>query len=398
MPKRAITQLFLDRISPPKAGVVVYWDSNQPGLGLRISATGAKSWFTMYRVNGRQVKETIGTLATIPSVAEARRRALSSLEKARSGVNPVEERKAAKTRTAGNTVAAAAARYLASCDRNLAPKTAREWRRIFQHDVLPRWGERPLAEITKGDVLVLLDEKAARRERKGTAEGAGVQANRTLTRLRTFFRWCVANDICTADPTLGVRKPVKEASRDRVLTDDEIMRFWDGSVPLCRLLLLTAQRVGEVSGMRWSEIDFDSRTWTIPKERAKNGKAHTVHLSSLATEVLAEVPHRGDRLFTGNNIDGIKARLEAAVGAGDWTLHDLRRTAVTGMARLGIAPHVADRVLNHQAGTIRGVAAVYNRFEYLEERKAALEAWGRFVDSLVRPGGAGNVVPLRGNA
>jgi integrase len=398
MPKRAITQLFLDRLGPPKAGVTVYWDSHQPGLALRVSATGARSWFCMYRVAGKQIKETLGTVATIPRVDEARRRAHLSLEKARSGVDPVAARRAAAVRDAGNTVAAAVARYLAHCDRNHKPKTAYEWRRVFDHDVLPRWGERPLSAITKGDVLELVHEKAATRQRrrKDASEGAGVQANRTLMRVRTFFKWCVANDLCVVDPTAGVRKPVKEASRDRVLSDEEIVRLWNAGDPLARLLLLTAQRRGEVEFMRWSEIDLDKRTWTIPKERAKNGKAHTVHLSEAAIDVLAEVPHRGDRLFPGNRpVEGLKPKLDAAVGAGDWVLHDVRRTATTGMARLGIAPHVADKILNHVSGTIRGVAAIYNKFEYLEERKAALEAWGRYVIGLVRPSET-NVVPLRG--
>jgi integrase len=159
------------------------------------------------------------------------------------------------------------------------------------------------------------------------------------------------------------------------------------------LKLLTAQRESEVAGMRWSELDLVARTWTIPGARAKNGKPHIVHLNPLAVELLDQVPRIVDQglLFSGNGITPVsgfssaKARLDAAMGATDWVLHDLRRTATTGLARLGIAPHVADKVLNHAAGTIRGVAATYNRFEYLAERQAALDAWGRLVESLVRP-------------
>jgi integrase len=243
-----------------------------------------------------------------------------------------------------------------------------------------------------------------------------------LTRLRTFFGWCVANDLVPADPTVGVHKPAKESPRDRVLTDDELRAFWQATETLrsnrkdgvdfgslFRLLLLTAQRENEVAGMRWAEVDLQARTWMIPGARTKNGKPHTVHLSGLAMEVLAQVPQAADAdlLFSGtgttaaSGFSRAKARLDSALPAAlgaepdAWVLHDLRRTATTGMARLGIAPHVADRVLNHTAGTIRGVAAIYNRFEYLDERKAALEAWGRFVETLVRPVDS-NVVPLRG--
>src|SRR5262249_22788969 len=171
------------------------------------------------------------------------------------------------------------------------------------------------------------------------------------------------------------------------------------------LLLLTAQRRDEVGGMRWSELDLDEqRTWTIPGSRSKNGKAHVVHLSSFAIETLDRLPQldESEFVFTTNGrtpVSGFsvaKARLDALMGETPWwTLHDLRRSAASGMARLGIAPHVVDKILNHQSGTIRGVAAVYNRFEYLPERAAALDAWSRFVEALVRPVPS-NVVSLRG--
>lgn len=224
MPTLRLTQAAVERQSAPSTGRLVYWDRHLPGFGLRITAKGAKSWVAMYRVNGKTVMETIGTLVRIPKVVSARKLARDSMEKAAAGENPVKEKKEAAKRTAANTVRLAVDRYLAQCDRDLKPKTAREWRRIFEHDVLPRWGERPLAEIAKGDVLELLHDKATGRERKrqGATGGATVQANRTLTRLRTFFRWCIANDLLRTDPTAEVRKPAKEAPRDRVLSDDEI--------------------------------------------------------------------------------------------------------------------------------------------------------------------------------
>jgi integrase len=303
----------------------------------------------------------------------------------------------------------------------LKPKTAREWRRIYEHDVLPRWGERQIAEITKTDVLELVNDKAAKRERKrqGLTDGAAVQAGKMLTRLRTFFGWAAANDLVTADPTAGVRRPAKEASRDRVLRDDEIAAFWIATErfghpfgPLLRLLLLTAQRESEVAGLQWPEIEGE--TWTIPGNRAKNGKPHIVPLCALAVETIEAVPHIAGQslLFSHTGItpvsgwSKVKQRLDVLMlvalreAASDdaklepWVLHDLRRTATTGMARLGIAPHVADRVLNHTAGTIRGVTAIYNRFEYLDERRAALEAWGREVERLIGRAPP-NVVRLR---
>ncbi len=317
------------------------------------------------------------------------------MAKAAAGANPVAERRAA------HSVASAVSRFVAEyCSRNLRPSTAKEWGRILEHDVVSRWGERPLTQVAKGDVLELIGDKAAQRERvrRGQDAGAGVQANRTLARLRTFCRWAVANDLIENDPTVGVRMPARETARDRVLSDSEIERFWNGAgqldlpyCPLFRLMLLTAQRGGEVTGMNWGEVDLDACIWTIPASRAKNGKQHVVHLSALAMEVLQQLPRQGERVFTGPrgsselDLGRPKARVAAEMGATDWVLHDLRRTATTGMARHGIAPHVVDRILNHQSGTIRGVAAVYNRHAYLDERRAALELWGRFVEGLVRP-------------
>jgi integrase len=428
VPTLRLTQLAAERQGPPKSGRIIYWDRLLPGFGLRLTAKGARSWVAMYRVGGRSVMQTLGPMARL-RVEEARQLARECMAKAASGTNPVAEKrnKARQAETAAaiaaaNTMGAAARRYLAE-SRNartgaiLRVKTAREWRRIFEHDVLPRWGERPLAEITKADVLELVNDKAGRRERerKGRTDGAAVQAGKILARLRTFFAWAAANDLIAADPTAGVRKPAKEIARDRVLSDDEIRLFWQATDSLgppfgalFRLLLLTAQRLSEVGGVRWSEISEDG-IWEIPGDRAKNGKLHFVHLSPQAQEIIAALPRIAgqDLLFSGtgrtpaSGISGAKDRLDLHMAAltereiAPWTLHDLRRTVTTGLARLGIPPHVADRILNHQAGTIRGVAAVYNRFEYLEERKAALAAWGRYVEAITENSPQNVVVPLR---
>jgi integrase len=272
-------------------------------------------------------------------------------------------------------------------------------------------GERPIASITRQDVTRLLEAIEAR--------GSPVQANRTLARLKTLFAWVQRQEIITSDPTALVDKVIREQARDRVLNEQEIGLFWSACEvagwpfgPMGKLLLLTAQRRNEVGGMRWGELDLEKRIWTIPRERAKNNRAHEVYLSDLALEVIDRLPRLETEpgfVFTTtgySHISGygkaratlheiMKAQLrqetsDEAATIAQWTFHDLRRTAATGMARLNMPPHVVDRILNHTAGTIRGVAAVYNRFEYLAERKAALEAWGRFVEELIRP----NVVRL----
>jgi integrase len=258
-----------------------------------------------------------------------------------------------------------------------------------------------------------------------------MQANRTLTRLRTLFAWAKANKLVTDDPTLGIAPLAKERARDRVLCgdeeghrgDDEIVWFWRGADAagwpfgaIFKLLLLTAQREGEVSGMRWGEVDLTAGVWTIPRERTKSDRAHVVHLSPLACEILQSVPRLGgDLVFPSRagslissfskpkqRLDEAMARqkrqasgdLKAEIGA--WVLHDIRRTAATLMVRLGVASDVADRILNHAAGNRKGmVKDIYERHEFFKERKAALEALGRFVEGLVKAREPANVVQLR---
>jgi integrase len=349
------------------------------------------------------------------------------MNNAQAGRNPVAERRerqlAARleAQAPSNAFRAVATRYVEARrvgrgrGKKLRGSTLKELRRLLDVDVFPKWGERPITSITRQDVQVLLDGIADR--------GAPVQANRTLTRLKTLFRWALDEELVTADPTINVHKVVGEDARDRVLSDDEIRLFWAGCDrlgwpfgPLYQLLLLTAQRRDEVGGVERPEID--GCLWTIPREKAKKDRAHEVHLSSLAIEIIEGLPRIGDRILfttTGERpVSGFsksKDRLDrhmlellraelAETGKDhdqatidDWILHDLRRTAATGMARLNIPPHVVDKILNHVSGTIRGVAAIYNRYAYLEERRAALEAWSRHVESLVRPSPS-NVVEL----
>jgi integrase len=151
------------------------------------------------------------------------------------------------------------------------------------------------------------------------------------------------------------------------------------------MLALTGQRRDEVGRMAWTDLDLENGLWVVPGEHAKNGKPHTVHLSHPALELLSQIPQTGDLVFSSNGTtlfqgySKAKARLDRISGVSGWTLHDLRRTVVSGMARLGIPPHVADKILNHQTGTISGVAAVYQRHEFLLERRDALRLWGRHV-------------------
>jgi integrase len=369
-----------------------------------------------YRVGNKLVQETLGTHAQNPSVAEARERARASMAMAAKGQNPVEVRaEEHRQEEQEKTVTKAVADYLKHVEKTTRPKTSAEVRRIFERDVLPRWGTVPLKQISKQHVNNLIDAKANTRDRPRRGfekRGAGAQANRTLAWLRHFFHWAQSMDLVDSDPSQGVIKRAREVQRDRVLSDEELVRFWGACDrlggaygPLFKFLLLTAQRKEEVAGSVWSEIKLPKQLWTIPPTRSKNGKAHDVHLAPLVMQILENQPRLTgtDFVFTSgrtprlNGFAKAKERLDklAEIDA-HWTLHDLRRTATTGMARLGVRAEVADAVLNHQSGIVRGVARIYNRFTYEPERRAALEAWSRYVETVVHPERTDNVVALRG--
>jgi integrase len=224
-----------------------------------------------------------------------------------------------------------------------------------------------------------------------------------LKSLKTFLRWCVGRAILDQSPAEGVPLPAKEVARDRVLDDHELAQVilaarkiagpYGGIV---ELLALTGQRREEIAGLQREELDLAQRVWTLPKSRTKNGKTHVVHLSEQSMAVLKRADQRGPYVFSllgtkpFQEFSRAKRRLDEMSGVTGWCLHDLRRTCVSGMARLGIAPHVADKILNHQSGTISGVAAVYQRHEFFPERRAALDLWGAHLAELMNDG-----VPVR---
>jgi integrase len=231
------------------------------------------------------------------------------------------------------------------------------------------------------------------------AKGYLIGANRTLANIKTFFRWCVERGVIERSPAERVRAPALEVSRDRVLTDDELRAVWTASLRntghygrIVRLLLLTGQRREEVAAMAWSELDLAARSWTLPAQRTKGARLHMVPLSDLMIGELSAVDRvgrllfqstadpEGDRPFSGWT--KAKLALDKASGVTNWRLHDLRRTAATGMARLGISPPVIERVLNH-ASSAGPLAAIYQRYDYAKEKREALEAWALEVARLI---------------
>jgi integrase len=425
MPTLKLTQAAVERLKPPVSGRIEVWDSQLPGFGLRISDTGRKTWQAFYRVERRMVREKLGTFAQIPNVADARELARQSMTKARAGTNPVEnrrrkeeeERRQAEVEEARrkNTLAAVIDRYLAErpADRSrkpMRPEYLAETTRTLDKNVKQlALAKRPLDEITGDDIKRLV---------RGIAKDAPSQANHTLAYLKAMLGWAIDEGLIEKNPAAGVKMPAQKVERERALGDNEILPLWLACDevgwpfgPLAQLLLLTAQRRDELAHATWSEFDLARQTWTLPGERTKNGRSHIVHLPVLATEIIEKLPRMASKkgwVFTtglgggDTSVSGFgraRERIAAAMAAAadqevaPFTLHDLRRSAATGMAALAIAPHVVDKILNHSSGKIAGVAKIYNRFEYLPERKAALEAWAHHVESLIRPTPS-NVVEL----
>jgi integrase len=264
-----------------------------------------------------------------------------------------------------------------------------ETARVLNKEIILRWKGRRLADITRADVHNLLDSIVDR--------GAPIQANRTLALLHRLCSWAVERGIIATSPCTGVKPPKPTVSRDRILTDAELRDVWNSCDrlgwphgALTQMLILTGARRGEVAGMTWAEIDFATATWTLPRERSKNNREHSLPLSDAAITILRELPRTGDFVFSYNGVSPIagfqhaKVRLNGLLPATmpPWTIHDLRRTTASGMARLGINVAVVEKVLNHVSGTFRGIVGVYQRFDYATEKRRALDSWAAHVLSV----------------
>jgi integrase len=410
MPTISLTQLAVDRIKPPKGQPrEEHFDKNQPGFALRVTDKGHKSWIVMYRLKGRTKIEryTIGSLDDFPKVEKARDIAREIRQKAAKGEDPKAERRAAPKREP-DTVRSTALAFI-ELHAKVKNRSWRDAEGIFNKHVLPRWGEREMRAITRRDVIELLDAvaKPVVAKKGERPVGGPIAANRTLAHVRKLFNWAVARDIIDASPVTAVEAPGKETRRDRHLSDDEIKTLWaelDGLdypiAPYFKLLLATGQRREEVAGMRWGQINEKEKLWTIPSYSTKADRTHIVPLSELAIEILGKVPRVGEHVFTTRRdrpVSGyskMKAAVDGKVAESakmePWTIHDLRRTVATGMGRLKITRFLIGRVLNHADP---GVTAVYDRYEYLDEKRHALDAWASHLDRILNPPGD-NVVPL----
>lgn len=398
---KALTTRFVETVKPGKDRIE-YPDPLLPGHRLVVQPSGAKSWVVRYRHGRRTRKLTLGRYPAI-GLKAARDIATEALRTIAEGRDPGREKLEAREADP-DTVAAVARQFIKlHCRRNNRLRTAAETERLLEVNVLPRWRGRLAREISRRDVLELLDRLVE--------EGRPITANRTFSAVRKMFAWAVSRDILPVSPCAGVKPPTAERSRDRVVSDAELRNVWQAADKitgpfgkLVKLLILTGQRRDEVAGMRWAELDLDARLWTIAKERVKNNKPHEVPLSDAATALLAALPRVGDEfvltttgLTASNGYSKGKRRLDALLPADmpPWRLHDLRRTLASGLARLGVNLPIIEKVLNHSSGSFGGIVGVYQRHDFAAEKRAALERWAAHVEQLVS-GKPATVVPLRG--
>jgi integrase len=409
-------------------------DKGCKGLYLVIQPSGAKSWAVRYRYKGKPRKLTLGPALMLErgaaepahdpaidgpvSLAAARMLASDALRKVGQGIDPAKQRQRAKVdaeliraKAAGDTVENLKIQFI----NRYAKRQNRSWKQtewIFDRLVLPAWKGRAVHDITKRDVIDLVES---------IEQDRPILANRVLAAVRKWFNWLAARDVINASPCAGIVPPAKENARDRRLTDAEIKALWAATGPsvpdgeggigepfgsFVRLLTLTGQRRSEVAGMRWSELDLEKRLWTLSAMRTKNKRTHAVPLSSQAVAIIEGVKRiaGSDHVFTTTGDSGLggfsraKERLDRRMKpAGSFTFHDLRRTCATGMADIGIPPHIVEAVLNHISGARAGVAGTYNRALYVAEKTEALQRWADHVEGLVT-GKPAKVVPIRRGA
>ncbi len=464
MPTVKLTDAAVQKYKAAKGQRVEYFDATLPGFGLRVAGPtpttpeGRKSWVLFYRHGGKQKRLTLGHYVEdlkeeqIVGLADgsggarqalglrdARKEAGEALQLVARGIDPAVHRAAIKAEgerkrdTIGTTVETfLTVGMKGKKGKALAPRYVAETRRNFENHVLPRWRDRDLVSINRRDVIALLDaiaagEQPTANKKAKTVAGGPIAANRVLAAVRAMFNWALRRGMVEANPCTLVEQPGEETRRERNLSAEEIRELWpffEGAGhpfgDFFRMALLTAQRRSEVAGMRWADIDFEARTWTIPQDQTKSGRGQVVPLSQAALDILAAAPRKtitvnkvrkpSPFVFTSDGSAAIsgfsrakdlmdakvkKARIKTDPGAEDfpeWNIHDLRRTAATHMGRLGTSEFVIGKVLNHSARGVTG--QVYNRYEYLEEKRHALEAWAAYLGRLTSPN-CDNIVAIR---
>ena len=400
MPRKRLTDAFCKSIAVDER--TDYQDEMVRGLSLRVSPNGTKTWNVIFvrESDGSKQRVKLGRYPAT-SLEKARTAALKMVTAVAEGDDPSEEKRA---RRDAMTVETLGGLYI----EKYAKRNKRTWaedERLLKVEVYPAIGRMRAISVKRRDVLDIVEAKAD--------AGHLAQSTQVLAVVRKMFNWAVDAEHVPTSPATGIKPRGRAVRRDRVLSPDEIRAVWNAlpsaslSEPtrdVFRLLFLTGQRSGEVCGMVRGEIDLDRRLWNLPGARTKNGQGHSVPLSDTAFEIVERAievacEDASAPLFsrTGapieSNAIAKAARLQLQVTGEAWTPHDIRRTVATGMAELGVAPHVIEAALNHLSGFRAGVAGTYNRHRYASEIRRALDVWAERLDAIVT-GRAGVVTPF----
>ncbi len=395
MPRVRLTDKHLQSAKPPTSGRLELTDEATPGLEFRVTANGAKSWRVNYRVKGTSDlrRYTIGPYPSI-SLSDARKRARAIYDAAKSGIDlPAQERREAEEEARAARRPTSVSDLLDRYVEEYCKPNQRRWEqteKLYLAHVKPTLGRKGLNEIRRADVVELLDDLQ-------TKKGLNAQVNRVRSQIIAAFNWAVERDYLDANPASTVKKRKKiETPRSRVLDDEELAAIWRAadtlsypSGPLVKMLILTGQRRDEVRALPRSELR--GATWLLPAERNKAKRDHELPLPAAVVEILEALPQVGPYVFTCDpkgekpyaGMKRLKEIVDRESKVQGWTFHDLRRTAATGLGRLGFSQDVIERVLNHSRPAL---AVTYNVHSYREEKFAALEAWARHVDSIVSRG------------
>jgi integrase len=402
MAKKTLTDIGIQNLKP-RAKRYEVPDPDARGLRVVVQPSGRKSFAVRYRnATGRARKLTLPAGITL---AAARKLAADALLEVAQSKDPAvirqETRRTSRAR-AEDTVKRLAEQFVEQYAKRKTRKNS--WRAtegIFKNHILPKWSAHSVHEIRRRDVIDLIEAIAVKHPS---------QANRAHAVLSKFFKWLCQRDVLEASPCTGVEKPSKETARERALDDAEIRRLWlaaekiGGRKGACyKLLMLTGMRRSEIGHLKWKEV---GDALELPAERMKGKRAHMLPLSTQAAAIIADmpklvpqVPRPNDYIWGRTAITqfhDIKAQLDAHMGAiPNWVTHDIRRSVASGMARIGIALPVIEKILAHRSGSFAGIVAVYQRHSFLPEMADALQRWADHIDAIVSGKTTAKVMSLR---
>lgn len=360
--------MAIKALKPEGVGASIFYDDTLSGFGVRVSEGGTKSFILTH--GRRRQRETIGRVGVI-SLQDARSEAKRRLAEYTLG----------REKPRSIAWSDALEEYLKEVGRTCKPRTHADYEYFLKRFV--RYGDMRLSDISPHDVRTTMGK---------LVHSPAVQ-HRTYTVLRAFLRWAHRQHYIDRDPMERMQAPPGSTPRDRVLTDDELRRVWlaaedDSYGRIVKLLILTGQRRGEITGLTGGMIGAD--TITLPADHTKNGRQHVLPLGAIAKEVLGCPRGKDDLYFLArgcttpfNGFSKGKAHLDKRCGFSDWTVHDLRRTFASGLASIGVALPVIERLLNHVSGSFGGIVGVYQRYDFMPEMQDAIERWETHVQGLI---------------